>query len=295
MEQQEEVRPLLLVDGPWLLYRSFFGVPDTIKNADGEPVNALLGSTTSLIDLVGQRNPRAVVVCFGPDAAEYRVESYSEYHAKRPPMPGELDAQWVKAPVIFSAFGWYIANTPDLEADDVLHSFALAESEAGGETLIFTADRDMFQCVNDQVHLLMPPAKGERTLREVDTEGVIERYGIKPDQVTDFIALRGDPSDGLPGAPGIGTKTAAQLLQKHGTLEATLAAAIRERPGVRKSLIENADQLRVFKDIATLRSMEVERPPDTETDWRGGGNAVGEYGMSALSGRLLSDDFDPCA
>ena len=115
---------------------------------------------------------------------------------------------------------------------------------------------------------------------------VEERYGIAPAVVPDFIALRGDPSDGLPGAKGIGEKTAAELLRRHGSLEAAIAGAIREKPSVRRALLEQADELRAFKDIATLRTADVERPPDRATDRAGGAAAAKALGMGRLAARL---------
>jgi DNA polymerase-1 len=121
---------------------------------------------------------------------------------------------------------------------------------------------------------------------EVDAAGVRERYGIDPSQVPDFIALRGDPSDGLPGAKGIGAKTAADLLRRKGDLEHVILGAVREKPAVRRALIEQADELRSFRDIAALRVAPVERPADTPTDWRGGAAAARELGMERLAKRL---------
>ncbi len=279
--------PLLCVDAPWLLYRSFFALPKKITNSAGEPVNALLGSVNALVDLVQRRKPRAVMICFGAEAAEYRVKAYPGYHASRPPMPDELEAQWEKAPVLFAAFNWHVSDTKDYEADDLLHSYALAETEAGGNTLIFTADRDLFQSVSESVHVLTP-RRGGGEPEEVGPQEVQDRYGVTPDFVPDFIALRGDPSDELPGAKGIGDKTAADLLQRHGSLEATIAAAPGERLAVRTALLEQGDQLRVFKDIAILRALDVEPPEDRNTTLADGAEAARKLGMERLAKRLIS-------
>jgi DNA polymerase-1 len=143
----------------------------------------------------------------------------------------------------------------------------------------------MFQCASESVSVLMQRKGGEGP-EEIGPEGVVERYGIKPSQVPDFIALRGDPSDSLPGAKGIGPKTAAELLQRKGDLEHVILGAIREKPSVRRALIEQADELRAFKDIATLRTVPVDRPPDAPTDYAGGSRAAAAYGMARLSKRL---------
>src|SRR4051795_1190994 len=140
-------RPLLIVDAPSLLYRAFFALPKSIKGSAGTSVNALLGSANLILREVEEHDPRAVVLCFGPDAADYRVELYEPYHAARPPVPDELAPQFAAAPDFFDAFGWTSAIATDLEADDVMGSLARAEADAGGEALLMTGDRDLFQCV----------------------------------------------------------------------------------------------------------------------------------------------------
>jgi DNA polymerase-1 len=202
-------------------------------------------------------------------------------------MPDELEHQWIRAPALYEAFGWTVLNSDDLEADDLMGSLAAAEEEAGGTALILTADRDMFQCVTDRVHLLLQQARREGP-EEFGPDEVRGRYGIEPAQVPDFIALRGDPSDGIPGAKGIGEKTAADLLRRHGGLEEAIAAAVRERPAVRSALIGQADELRTFKDLATLRRIDLGRPDDAPTDREGGAVAAEGLGMKRLAERLRS-------
>jgi 5'-3' exonuclease len=277
--------PLLIVDAPHLLYRGFFALPDTITGPDGQPVNALLGSVNQVLWCVERYRPRTVVMCFGQESADYRVAAYPAYHADRPPMPDGLEAQWGRAPDLYRALGWVVTSHPELEADDLLGSLAASEVDAGGRALILTGDRDMFQCVGEAVTVLLQRARQEGP-DEVDAAGVRERYGIEPAQVADFIALRGDPSDGLPGAKGIGAKTAADLLRRKGDLEHVILGAVREKPSVRRALIEQADELRTFRDIATLRVLAVERPPDALTDWIGGAAAARALGMERLARRL---------
>jgi 5'-3' exonuclease len=277
--------PLIAVDGPYVLYRSFYALPDSIKGAGDRPVNALLGATNLLLRIAADRQPRAIVVCWGAEAAEYRVELLPSYHAERPPVPDVLGWQFQQAPQMFDAFGWSSAGTAELEADDLLGSLAAAEVAAGGQALIVTGDRDMFQCVGEKVSVLLLKS-GISGFEEVDPPGVQSRYKIDPALVPDFIALRGDPSDGIPGAPGIGPKTAAELLRHHGSLEATIAGASGERPRIASILRENADQLRAFKDIATLRMASIERPPDRPTDLRAGARAAREHGLNRLAERL---------
>ena len=277
--------PLLLADAPGLLYRAFFALPDSITAPDGRPVNALLGSVNQMLQVIEQHRPRAVVACFGQESATYRTDAFPAYHAHRPEMPGALADQWQLAPGFYESLGWRVAPSHDLEADDLLHSYAVAEVRARGRALILTGDRDMFQCATDHVRVLLQGgAKGEPL--ELGPEEVEERYGVAPAQVPDFIALRGDPSDGIPGAKGIGEKTAADILRRHGSLEAALASPIREKPTVRRALIDQADELRMFRDIATLRTIDVDLPPDAETEWASGASAARGLGMRRLAERL---------
>jgi 5'-3' exonuclease len=281
-------RPLLVVDTPSMLFRAFYALPKTIKGEDGRPVNALLGAANLILLEVERHDPRAVVLCFGPDAADYRVELFDGYHADRlEAMPDELPHQFDDAEDFFGAFGWIIADHDNLEADDLLGSFARVESKAGGQTLILTGDRDMYQCASDDVTVLYVRTGKKGAAEEVGPDEVKKRYGIPPELVPDFIALRGDPSDGIPGAKGVGEKTAADLLQRHGSLEAAIKGAVREqRPSLRGALLDAPDELLAFKDIATLRDAGVELPPDQATDWDGAAAAARERGMNRLAERL---------
>ena len=279
-------QPLLAVDAPSLLFRAFYALPDSITDKDGKPVNALLGTLNMIFRVVADYQPRAVVLCFGPDAAVYRKELYEPYHAARPPVPPELDRQFAEARDFFGSFGWTVTWSEDHEADDLLGSYARAEEEAGGTVLVMTGDRDMYQCATDRTKILFVKT-GTRGVEEVDPAEVKRRYGVAPDQVPDFIALRGDPSDGLPGGKGIGEKTAADLLARHGTLEAALDGWSREGSArVRGALKDQRGELERFKDIATLRTVDVERPPDRDTDFEGGAAMARERGMRQLVDRL---------
>jgi 5'-3' exonuclease len=279
--------PLLVVDAPSMLFRAFYALPRSIVGPNGTPVNALLGAANLIVREVEAHGPRAVVLCFGPDAASYRTELYPAYHADRPELPDELAPQWADSRAFFEAFAWTVLAAEDLEADDLLGTCAKREEEAGGRALILTGDRDMYQCASPAVTILYVRTGG-RGAEEVTAEGVRERYGIGPELVPDFIALRGDPSDGLPGARGVGPKTAAELLRRHGSLEALLEAAPEERrPKLRDALVSAGDELLAFKEIATLRDAGVEPPPDRPTDWEGGAKAALERGMRNLAERLI--------
>jgi DNA polymerase-1 len=208
-------------------------------------------------------------------------------------MPQDLAEQWRRAPALLGSLGWHVADAEDLEADDAMGSYAHAEAQAGGRALLLTADRDLYQAVGERVAVL-DLGKGGACV-SLGAAQVQDRYGVTPEQVADFIALRGDPSDGIPGAPGIGAKTAAALLRTYGTLEALLEAAESQaaeanfgdlRPRVAIALSKNAELLRTFKRIATLVDIEVERPPDTSTDFAGGAAMARKIGMARLAERL---------
>jgi DNA polymerase-1 len=279
---------LLVVDAPSLLFRAFHALPTSITDDNDRPVNALLGTANMLLQEIETHQPRATVLCFGPDAADYRTELYEGYHAERPPLPDELAPQFAASDDFFGAFGFTVATHDSLEADDLLGSYSRREAGAGGEALVLTGDRDMYQCATDRITVLYVKT-GARGADVVDPKEVRKRYGIDPGQVPDFIALRGDPSDGLPGAKGIGEKTAADLLQRHGTLEATLKAAVKEsKPSVRGALMTDPDLLLAFKDIATLRDAEVELPADSPLDRESAAAKAEEYGMNRLAARLRS-------
>ena len=294
--------PLLIADTPWLLYRSFFALPKSIVDADGRPVNALLGTVNALLALIdppasagGRVEPRAVAMCTGAEEARYRVDLYPPYHAHRDPMPPELAEQWRRAPELLAGLGWTVAGSDELEADDVMFSLAAEEVAAGGAALLLTGDRDLYGAVGEHVSVVEMLKGGRHGL--IGPVQVRERYGVPPSLVPDFIALRGDPSDGLPGAPGIGAKTAAALLRRYGSLEDLLAAAQAAEGKVRRdaeemsarqaaTLREHGELLRTFKRIATLQRIDVALPADRPTDFRAGSRIAAENGMRRLGERL---------
>ncbi|MGI8594141.1 MAG: 5'-3' exonuclease [Solirubrobacteraceae bacterium] len=278
--------PLLAVDAPSLLFRAWFALPDSIKDDAGRPVNALLGTANLVLFEVARHGPRAVVLCFGAEAAAYRVDAYPPYHADREDPPDGLAHQFTDARGFFAAFGWSSLHDEALEADDLLGSFAAIEAAAGGRALILTGDRDMYQCASDRTTVLYVKTGGARGAEEVGPDEVRRRYGVVPELVPDFIALRGDPSDSLPGAKGIGEKTAADLLRRHGSLEGALEHWAAEPPRVRAALREQAAELRTFKDVATLRHVDLPRPRDAPLDTGRAAAAARERGMEQLAKRI---------
>jgi 5'-3' exonuclease len=285
-------RPLLIADVPWLMYRAFFALPKSIVDGRERPVNALLGTVNAMLAASEACRPRAVVACLGAEEAVYRVALYAGYHANRDPMPPALADQWKRAPALLGSFDWTVSASAELEADDVMASFARVEAQAGGRALLLTADRDLFQAVEERVAVLELRKDGKPI--EIGPAEVRERYGVDPGLVPDFIALRGDPSDGLPGAPGVGAKTAAELLGRYGSLESALAAAAEPaavirgemRARVAAALREHDAQLRAFKQIAELVQLDVQRPPDRASDVRRGAASARKLGMRRLAERL---------
>ena len=238
--------------------------------------------------MVEDRDPRAVVVCFGQEAAHYRKEAYPPYHAQRPELDPDLAHQYRLVHDWFRAFGWTVATHAELEADDLLASFGHAEEAAGGTAIIMTGDRDMFQCAGERVKVLyVSTGKNMQLMGRAEVE---DRYGIPPELVPDFIALRGDPSDGIPGAKGIGEKTASDLLRKHRSLEDTMRWAVDgATPKVRSALLDDPDLILAFKHIATVQVVDVELPGDTPLDRAAASAKAAELGMGALAKRLAGD------
>ena len=243
----------------------------------------MLGAANLILRVVEDHDPRAVVVCFGQEAAHYRKELYEPYHAARPELDPALAHQYTLVKDWFESFGWTVATHEALEADDLLASYAEAEK---GDAIIMTGDRDMFQCAGERVKVLyVSTGKNMQLMGPAEVE---ERYGIPPELVPDFIALRGDPSDGIPGAKGIGEKSAAELLRKHGSLEDTMRAAVRGelKPGQAKALMDETDLILAFKHIATVQIVKVKPPKDTPLNRDRAAAKATELGMNALAKRL---------
>jgi len=171
--------PLLTVDTPWLLYRSYFALPASITDSEDRPVNALLGTVNAILTAVEAVQPRAVVACFGCEQAAYRVKLYPPYHAHRDPMPAELAHQWHRAPALLERLGWVVTDTDELEADDLMGSHARVEAQAGGEALILTGDRDLYQAVDERVAVLELRRQGPPG--RIDVAEVRRRYGVVRD------------------------------------------------------------------------------------------------------------------
>jgi DNA polymerase I len=265
---------LLAIDGDSLAHRAYHGVPKSIRGVGGRPVNALVGFGNFLSTLWDAERPDAVLVAWDTlEVPTYRHEALEAYQSGREFEPSILE-QLNVLPGFVETFGFLVAKAAGYEADDFLAAVAATWD---GPVLVATSDRDAFQLVTDRVTILQP-VKGVTEVARIGPTEVRERYGVEPRQVPDFIALRGDPSDRIPGAPGIGPKKAAELLHQYDSLEAMLADG-------RFSTI--ADDLRLYREIAT---MDVGAPlpalGPTPPDWRQAAATAQALGMNALATRL---------
>ena len=246
----EPRRELFLIDGNSLAYRAFFALPETIATSRGFPTNAIFGFASMLVKILTEHGPRATLVVW--DAGMSGREQVSEdYKAQRPSRPDLLSEQWPHLHPLVDAFGYTNVKVAGYEADDVIATLTGQAREKGIETMVVTGDRDAFQLVEPGVRI-MATSRGITDTRVYDREAVLDRYGIAPELIPDFIGLKGDTSDNIPGVPGIGDKTAAQLLQRFGDLETVLASVDQISGAKRKqNLTEHADDARVSKRLAT--------------------------------------------
>jgi len=251
---------LFLVDGNNLAYRAFFALPEELATTEGFPTNALLGFTNMLFKLLSDYRPKGVAVAWDTRAV-HRHELSEDYKSDRRPMPDLLGEQFPFFRPIVEAFGYRNLEFEGWEADDVIATLATRADEEGIRTVVVSTDRDAFQLVSDNVVLMMTP-RGVADVNVYTPDRVEARYGIRPDQIPDFIGLKGDTSDNIPGVPGIGDKTAGQLIAQYGSLEEVLEHVDELSPARRKNLIEHADQARKSKELATMRrDLEVECDP----------------------------------
>ncbi|HVN61258.1 MAG TPA: DNA polymerase I [Gaiellaceae bacterium] len=242
---------LFLVDGNNLAYRAFFALPEELATSDGFPTNALLGFTNMLFKLLADYRPKGVAVAWDTRPV-HRAELHEGYKEGRRPMPDLLREQFPHFRPIVEAFGYTNLEFEGWEADDVIATLATRADEAGIKTCVVSTDRDAFQLCSENVSLMMTP-RGVSDVQVYTPERVELRYGVRPDQVPDFIGLKGDTSDNIPGVPGIGDKTAGQLIAQYGSLEAVLEHVDELSPGRAKALREHGGQALTSKELATMR------------------------------------------
>jgi DNA polymerase-1 len=271
------VKPLLVIDGDSFAHRAFHALPRSFRRDDGGPANTLIGFMSMLLRLWQAERPRAVVVAWDTyGAPTYRNALLPSYQSGREFDPEIVD-QLTLLPALVTATGIVCGKAEGFEADDFLAAAVVAERRRGGTTLVATSDRDAFQLAAPDVTILQP-VRGVSELQRIGPAEVRDRYGVEPLQVPDFIALRGDPSDRIPGARGVGEKTAAALLREFPDLEAMIAAGRFEA---------EATQLLVFRQIATLDpTAPLPDLPDVEPDWGAGAEAAEELGVGRLAKRL---------
>jgi DNA polymerase-1 len=270
------IRPLLAIDGDSFAHRAYHAVPKTIRRRENRGGGAIVGFANFLLRLFESHLPRAVVVGWDTlDASRYRHQLLPTYQSGRR-FDNELVEQLHVLPQFVAACGFANAKTAGYEADDFLAAAVAAEEKSGGCTVVATGDRDAFQLASDSTIILQPVKAGE--MARIGPAEVRERYGVEPKQVPDFIALRGDPSDKLPGALGIGAKSAAVLLRKYATLEEVLAAG---------RFPEQADDLRKYRRIATMDSSAPLPPlPDQLPTWDKAIELANEWELNRLADRL---------
>jgi DNA polymerase-1 len=272
-------RPLLVVDGDSFAHRAYHALPKSIRRAERRPGNALVGFSNMLLRLYDAEQPRAVLVGWDTlSVPTYRHELFAGYQAGRQ-FDEELLEQLDLLPDLVTAFGFAAAKAPGYEADDFLAAAVKQEETRGGQVLVATSDRDSFQLASDKTTILQP-TRGVSELARIGPDEVRDRYGVEPEQVADFIALRGDPSDRLPGAKGVGPKTAADILKEYGSLEAALDAG---------RFSAQADELRIYKRMATLDpSAPLPQLDDQTPKWQEASAYVRELGLNALADRVAA-------
>jgi DNA polymerase-1 len=267
---------LLAIDGDSFAHRAYHALPKTLKRGDGRPAGALIGFTNMLLQLWDREHPDAVVVAWDTlEVPTYRHEELPVYQSGRE-FDDDLLEQLALLPDLSGSFGFAVAKGAGYEADDFLAAAARAWD---GPVSVATSDRDAFQLVSERVTILQP-TKGVSEITRVDPAAVRERYGVEPEQVPDFVALRGDPSDRIPGARGVGPKKAADVLREYGTLDAALEAG---------RFAAEAEDLRLFRRIATMDASAPLPPLSPQTPhWAEASSHARGLGLNALADRLAS-------
>jgi DNA polymerase I len=271
------VKPLLVIDGDSFAHRSYHAIPKSIRRAGDRPAGLLVGIGNLLVRLWDEESPRAVVVAWDtltvPTYRHLALESYQSGREFEPDLLEQLDL----APLLVEAIGFAVAKADGYEADDFLAAAVAFEEARGGSVLVASGDRDTFQLASEQTTILQPQ-RGGGALARIGPAEVRERYGVEPKQVPDFIALRGDPSDKIPGARGVGAKTAADLLGRYGSLEALLAEG---------RFAAEAEALLLYLRIATM-DPQAPLPPleEQEPTWAKGAALAEEWGLGRLADRL---------
>jgi DNA polymerase I len=277
--------PLLVIDGDSIGHRAYHAMPP-VPDDQGRPSGLLLGVANVIVSTYDLVHPRQVLLALDSREKSYRHELLPGYQGQRPPFPADLTEQLDVLPQLAEAFGFVAAKVSPFEADDLLASGVETELARGGTAVVMTSDRDAYQLVSDRSTVLVP-SKGGKPPERVDEAGVRERYGVGASQVPELIALRGDPSDAIPGAKGIGAVSAADLLRRFGTLEGVIEHAAELTPRQRESVTAAADDLRAYLQVATMRrDIPVPELPDSELDGERAASWAETRGLGQLARRL---------
>src|SRR6059058_5913092 len=242
---------LFLIDGNSLAYRAFFALPESIATSTGQPTNAIFGFASMLVKILTDYGPKATLVVWDAGSSG-RKDVYADYKAQRVSRPDLLKEQWPHFEPLVDAFGYRNVAVEGYEADDVIATLVERAKREDIPVMVVTGDRDAYQLVGEGVRI-MTTSRGITDTKVYDRDGVIDRYGIPPELIPDFIGLKGDTSDNIPGVPGIGDKTASDLLQRFGDLEGVLSSVDQISGAKRKqNLTEHADAARMSKMLATM-------------------------------------------
>jgi DNA polymerase-1 len=277
-KERDVTRPLLVIDGDSFAHRAYHGVPKSVLRRGNKGGGAILGFANFLLRLYAQEKPWAVLVGWDTlDAPTYRHRALATYQSGRA-FDAELIEQLNVLPQFVVACGFAYAKAAGYEADDFLAASVAQEERRGGTTVVASGDRDAFQLASDRTTILQPVRAGE--MARIGPAEVRERYGVDPKQVPDFIAIRGDSSDKIPGATGVGPKGAAALLRRYGSLEAALAQG---------SFAAHAEQLRLYRSIATMDASAPLPPLDDQTpSWGIAADLAREWELNQLADRLTA-------
>ena len=248
---------LLILDGHSLAFRAFYALPEDLQTTDGTYTNAVYGFTSMLIKLLQEERPDYISCCFDMGAPLQRTEEFADYKATRTEAPETFSPQLPLIREVLRVMQIPVYELAGHEADDIIAYLAKCSASEGVDVRIVTGDRDFFQLVNDDIKVLYN-RRGISDIVEMDAKAVEERYGVPPDKYVDLKALEGDPSDNLPGVPGVGTKTAAKLIQKYGSAEEVVAHAGEQTPKLAQNLAEHGDQVGINKKLSTLVEVPLE-------------------------------------
>jgi DNA polymerase-1 len=254
----ESPKELFLIDGNSLVYRAFFALPESIATSKGQPTNAIFGFASMLVKIISEYGVKPTLVVWDAGMSG-RKEVYSEYKGQRDSKPDLLAEQWPHMEPLVDSFGYENVRVDGYEADDVIATVARKARDQGFDVMVVTGDRDLFQLIEPGVRV-MATSRGITDTKVYDREAVVDRYGIEPELIPDFVGLKGDTSDNIPGVPGIGEKTASQLLQDHGDLEGVLGNIENISGAKRKeNLTNHAEDARISKQLATaIRDIELD-------------------------------------